>query len=90
MRTHALLDSWNSADVDEACRLRDLPSPLQDALLKESKPAALSMASLCEAELRLPLTRATKPTCDQRTKIIPPILLAEGEAARRPRFTLVL
>lgn len=86
--------AWDSADMDEFGRVRDVLSPLHEALFNESNPipvkAALSVAGLCEAELRLPLTRAAQSTIDRLAPILPALLAAEDEAAGLPRLMLVM
>lgn len=86
--------AWDDGDLDEFGRVRDLLSPLHDALFSESNPipvkAALSMAGLCESEVRLPLTRASRATIDRLAQILPLVLTAEDEAAGPPRLSLVM
>ncbi len=83
--------AWDRADLAELARLRDLLAPLHDALFAETNPipvkAALHAAGLCEAELRLPLTRATEATVRHLEAILPAILAAEALAAGRPNAT---
>jgi 4-hydroxy-tetrahydrodipicolinate synthase len=90
-RMHA---AWEAADMDEFARLRDLLSPVHEALFNESNPipvkAALSLAGLCEAELRLPLTQAVRSTIDRLAPLLPSLLVAEDEAAGLPRLSLVM
>jgi 4-hydroxy-tetrahydrodipicolinate synthase len=93
--------AWDIGDRDEFARLRHLLAPLHEALFAESNPipikAALDLAGLCEAEVRLPLTPAVATTTARLAALLPALLEAEtagltqprpGHAAR-PRLSLV-
>ena len=85
--------AWRDGDLGEFGRIRDLLSPLHHALFAESNPipikAALEMAGLCEGELRLPLTRASKATIEALSALLPAVLAAEEGIAGVRRFSLV-
>ena len=85
--------AWDEGDLTEFARIRDLLSPLHDALFVESNPipvkAALVMAGLCGGELRLPLTRAGHTTADRLADILPALLAADDEATGQRRLSLV-
>lgn len=85
--------AWDAGDLDEFGRVRDQLSPLHQAMFHESNPipvkAALSLAGLCDAELRLPLTRATQATFEHLARLLPALLTAEEEA-NGPRLSLVM
>jgi 4-hydroxy-tetrahydrodipicolinate synthase len=79
--------AWDREDLAEFGRLIDLLAPLHGALFEESNPipvkAALELAGLCHADVRLPLTRATPSTRDALADLLPPLLEAELLGARR-------
>lgn len=52
--------------------------------------AALSLAGLCDAELRLPLTRATQATFELFERLLPALLVAEEEATGLPCLSLAM
>ncbi len=78
----ALNRAWDGGDLAGFARLRDQLAPLHDAIFAETNPipvkAALALLGLCDAELRLPLTRAV-PATDARLRA----LLAELDAAEQ-------
>lgn len=88
----AMHRAWNSRDLAEFGRIRDLLSPLHHALFAESNPipvkTALALADLCAGELRLPLTRGTHSTVDRIGAILPALMAADDEAASKPRIRL--
>ncbi len=89
-RMHA---AWDRNDMPAFNALRDLLAPLHDALFVESNPiplkAALSALRLCDGALRLPLTRAAKPTRDRLATLLSRILPAEEDAVGRPALAAV-
>ncbi len=85
--------AWTRGDMPTFARLRDLLAPLHDALFLESNPiplkAALHVLRLCEGDLRLPLTRASRPVRDRLATLLPGIMAAEEDAAGAARLVLV-
>jgi 4-hydroxy-tetrahydrodipicolinate synthase len=85
--------AWDRGDIHEFARLRHLLAPLHEALFVESNPipvkAALDLAGLCEAEVRLPLTPATPATAARLAAILPALLEAEETDTVQPRLSLV-
>lgn len=88
-----LHQAWDIGDLGELARLRDQLAPLHQALFLESNPiavkAALSLAGLCGAGLRLPLTRASQGTMERLQALVPAAMAAEEDAIGKPRFSLV-
>ena len=85
--------AWDRADLAAFAMMRDLLAPLHCALFLESSPipvkAALWVMGLCEADLRLPLTRAGSATLDALCAMLPDVLEADDAAAKTPRLSLV-
>jgi 4-hydroxy-tetrahydrodipicolinate synthase len=85
--------AWDIGDITEFGRIRDLLAPLHEAMFLESNPipvkAALDLAGLCEAEVRLPLTAATSATAAMLATILPALLEAEETDTVQPRLSLV-
>ncbi len=79
--------AWDAGDLPVFARTRDLLAPLSDALFAESNPiplkAALAMLDLATGELRLPLTRAGRATCERLATLLSGLM--EREDALRPR-----
>ena len=77
----ALHCAWEGGDLAEMARIRELLAPLHDALFYESNPiplkAALLALQLCNGELRLPLTQASRATRDKLARVLAGILPAE-------------
>lgn len=89
-RLHDAIDGGNQAMVGQ---LRTILEPLHAALFAETNPigvkAALTMLGLCPGDLRLPMTRATAPTCDLLAELLPAIMRQEDAAVPRPVLALV-
>lgn len=85
--------AWSDNDQASFARLRDLLAPLHQAMFLESNPipvkAALDLAGLCEADMRLPLTPATASTVGRLAALLPALLQAEADLATAPRLSLV-
>jgi 4-hydroxy-tetrahydrodipicolinate synthase len=84
--------SWDDGDLGSFGSIRDLLAPLHDALFMETNPvplkAALSIAGLAEAEVRLPLLRATETTRERLVALLGPIMSREDWMASHPRYAL--
>ncbi len=84
--------SWDQGELATFARTRDLLAPLADALFAESNPiplkAALAMLDLATGELRLPLTRAGRDTCDRLAGMLVGLMEAEDALAPRGRYAL--
>ena len=85
--------AWDDGDLATATRVNEMLMPLHDALFAESNPiplkAALMALRLCGSEMRLPLTRATRPTRDRLATLLARLVEAEEEAHGRPQLALV-
>ncbi len=85
--------AWDVGDLATAARVNDALMPLHDALFAESNPiplkAALASLRLCGCELRLPLTRAARPTRDRLARVLASLMEAEEAAHGRPRLARV-
>ena len=85
--------AWDERDLETVAGIRDRLAPLHEALFLESNPiplkAALDLAGLCDAALRLPLTTATAATIGRLATLLPPLLEAEDACAHQPRLSLV-
>jgi 4-hydroxy-tetrahydrodipicolinate synthase len=85
--------AWDRGDIAGFARLRDMLAPLHEALFVESNPipikAALGLAGLCEAEVRLPLTAAAETTTARLEALLPALLEAEEARPVQPRLRLV-
>jgi 4-hydroxy-tetrahydrodipicolinate synthase len=85
--------AWETGNLARFANLRDLLAPLHQALFAESNPiplkAALSMLRLCRLDVRLPLTRATRPTRERLAEILFQIASAEEGTAIQPKLALV-
>ncbi len=85
--------AWTDGDLQAATRLGALLAPLHDALFVESNPmplkSALLMLRLCGGDVRLPLTRASRPTRDRLASLLTSVMIAEDEAFIRPQLALV-
>lgn len=86
--------NWDLGDLPAFARVRDLLDPLHQALFVESNPiplkTALALLDLCGDELLLPLTRASEGTRMRVLGVLDVLMLAEEQAAPRPRLTLVV
>jgi 4-hydroxy-tetrahydrodipicolinate synthase len=84
--------SWEDGDLASFAGIRDLLAPLHDALFTESNPvplkAALSILNLAEAEVRLPLLRASEPTRERLADLLDRIISREEWMASHPRYAL--
>lgn len=73
--------SWDAGKLTTFAATRNALELLTDALFAESNPiplkAALAMLGLASDELRLPLTRATEPTINRLSQILPAIMSNE-------------
>ena len=89
-RLHRAWDNGERAACEE---LRAVLEPLHAALFADGNPAgvkaALTMLGLCSGDLRLPLTRATRPTCDALADLLPIVARHEDAAGPRPVLALV-
>lgn len=85
--------AWDTGDLERFASLRDLLAPLHQTLFMESNPiplkAALAMLRICAPDLRLPLTRAARPTRERLAEILFRIASIEEAAASQPRLALV-
>jgi 4-hydroxy-tetrahydrodipicolinate synthase len=81
----ALHRAWDAGDLAGFARLQDQLAPLHDAMFAETNPipvkAALALLGLCEAELRLPLTRASAATEARLAALLAELGPAEQRAA---------
>jgi 4-hydroxy-tetrahydrodipicolinate synthase len=80
--------AWDSGDLADFARLRDLLAPLHDVLFLESNPiplkAALAELQLCSGDVRLPLTTAVESTRAALRPVLRGIMRLEDDAALRP------
>jgi 4-hydroxy-tetrahydrodipicolinate synthase len=87
-----LHESWDEGDLSGFASIRDLLAPLHDALFGETNPvplkAALSVLDLADAEVRLPLLRATETTKNLLTNVLGRIISREDWMASHPRYAL--
>jgi 4-hydroxy-tetrahydrodipicolinate synthase len=83
----ALHQAWDNGDLRRFAAIGDLLHPLHEALFAESNPiplkAALASLGLCTSDVRLPLTLATRPTCDRLRQVMAPIMEAEEQLKDR-------
>jgi 4-hydroxy-tetrahydrodipicolinate synthase len=88
----ALHRAWDEGDLPGFARLRDQLAPLHDAIFVETNPipvkAALAQLGLCDAELRLPLTRAVPATEARLRALLAELDSAEQRAASPTRLAL--
>jgi 4-hydroxy-tetrahydrodipicolinate synthase len=88
----ALHRAWDEGDLAGFARLQDQLAPLHDALFLETNPipvkAALAQLGLCDAELRLPLTRAVPATEARLRALLTELDSAEQRAASPMRLAL--
>ncbi len=81
----AMHRAWEDDHLARFAELRDLLAELHQALFLESNPiplkAALAMLRLCEPELRLPLTAASRPTREHLAAALARIARAEDREA---------
>jgi 4-hydroxy-tetrahydrodipicolinate synthase len=84
--------SWDDGDLASFANIRDLLTPLHDALFMESNPvplkAALSALGLAEADVRLPLLRAGDATTSKLASILGRVMSREDWMASHPRYAL--
>ena len=89
----ALHRAWDAREMQTVADLRDRLAPLHAALFLETNPiplkAAMDLAGLCDAALRLPLTTASVSTLGRLASLLPPLLEAEEACIRQPRLSLV-
>ena len=85
--------AWEAGELATFARTRDLLAPLAEALFAESNPiplkAALVMLDLASGEMRLPLTRAGRGTCNRLAELLVGLMAAEEALAPRSRYALV-
>ncbi len=85
--------AWNNGERAVCDELLKLLEPLHAALFVDGNPAgvkaALTMLGLCSGELRLPLTRATRTTCDLLADLLPAIIRQDDTTGQRPLLALV-
>jgi len=83
--TKALVEAALSGDLSEARALQYALLPAMDALFNETNPvpvkAALELAGLCSAAVRLPLAPASEATRERLASVLGPLL--EREAGLR-------
>ena len=88
----ALHAARDQRDLARFAAIRDLLDPLHRALFAESNPipvkAAMELLELCSGAVRLPLTRATAPTCEGLARVLPTIMSAEQRASGSVRYAL--